>query len=80
MAKTQKELTELKVEYEELSTKLKELSEDELKYVTGGIDNNGKFNVENHVVSDSAIPAPTYDESFNKDVKPKSTKGWFGDI
>ena len=36
MAKTQEELNELKQEYESLVTKLKELTEDELKLVTGG--------------------------------------------
>ena len=34
--KTQEELNQLKVEYETLNNKLKELSEDELGYVTGG--------------------------------------------
>ena len=37
MAKTQDELKELKEEYEKLNEKLKELSDDELKQVTGGI-------------------------------------------
>ena len=37
MAKTQEELNELKNEYETLSSKLKELNEDELKQVTGGV-------------------------------------------
>ena len=36
--KTQEELNELKNEYESLSTKLKELNEDELKQVIGGND------------------------------------------
>lgn len=36
MAKTQEELKQLKQEYESLSNKLKELSDDELKQVTGG--------------------------------------------
>ena len=36
MTKTQEELNELKKEYETLNSKLKELSEDELKQVTGG--------------------------------------------
>ena len=34
--KTKEELKELKEEYETLTTKLKELTEDELKMVTGG--------------------------------------------
>ena len=36
MAKTIEELNELKQEYESLATKLQELTEDELKQVTGG--------------------------------------------
>ena len=36
MAKTQEELNTLKVEYETVTNKLNELSEDELGYVTGG--------------------------------------------
>ena len=36
MAKTKEELKELREEYESLSTKLKELTEDELSIVTGG--------------------------------------------
>lgn len=38
MAKTQEELDQLKAEYETLKTKLQELTEDELKKVTGGLD------------------------------------------
>lgn len=37
MAKTQEELTQLKQEYETLIIKLKELAEDELNLVTGGV-------------------------------------------
>ena len=36
MAKTKKELNQLKQEYETVTAKLKELSEDELIHVTGG--------------------------------------------
>lgn len=36
MAKTNEELNKLKNEYETLNTKLQELTEDELKQVTGG--------------------------------------------
>ena len=36
MSKTQEELNQLKIEYETLNNKLKELSEDELKQVSGG--------------------------------------------
>ena len=38
MIKTQEELNTLKVEYETLNNKLKELNEDELKQVIGGND------------------------------------------
>ena len=38
MTKTQEELNTLKVEYEILNNKLKELTEDELGYVIGGVD------------------------------------------
>ena len=37
MTKTQEELNDLKQEYETLNNKLKELNEDELKFVTGGV-------------------------------------------
>ena len=44
MAKTQEEIIKLKQEYEELNSKLKELNDDELNQVTGGIDfEQGKF-------------------------------------
>lgn len=36
MVKTNEELKELKTEFDNLTNKLKELSEDELKEVTGG--------------------------------------------
>ena len=38
MAKTQEELSTLKQEYVMLTTKLKELTENELGYVVGGIE------------------------------------------
>ena len=38
MSKTKEELKELKQEFETLNNKLKELTEDELKQVTGGYD------------------------------------------
>ena len=37
MAKTQEELNQIKNEYENLTTELKELSEEELSVVTGGL-------------------------------------------
>ena len=38
MAKTEKELKALKEEYKTLSNKLKELTEDELKEIKGGLE------------------------------------------
>ena len=38
--KTKEELNQLKQEYETLNAKLKELTEDELKMVTGGLKEN----------------------------------------
>ena len=40
MAKTQEELKQIKLEFETLTNKLKELSIDELKQVTGGAINS----------------------------------------
>ena len=42
MTKTLEELNELKKEYETLTAKLKEISDDELKIVTGGKKNSLK--------------------------------------
>lgn len=52
MSKTKEELKELKQEFETLNNKLKELTEDELKQVTGGIDIpciDGKYKLNNDV-------------------------------
>lgn len=38
MVKTKEELEQLKQEYQSLSSKLSQLNDDELKFVTGGID------------------------------------------
>ena len=43
MAKTQDELNQLKTEYETLTNKLKELTEDELKIVIGGLNPNHAY-------------------------------------
>ena len=42
MAKTKEELNNLKIEYETLNSKLKELTEEELKLVTGGNGEDGE--------------------------------------
>ena len=38
MAKSQEELNQIKIEYENLTTELKELSEEELSAVAGGLE------------------------------------------
>ena len=43
MAKTQEELNKLKNEYELVTNKLKELTDEELKIVTGGLSNDEKI-------------------------------------
>lgn len=45
MAKTKEELMKLKKEYDTLNSKLKELSEEELKLVIGGIDRSRTVNI-----------------------------------
>lgn len=45
MTKTKEELNTLKIEYETLTNKLKELTEDELNIVTGGSDINRDLNI-----------------------------------
>ena len=46
MAKTKEELNELKQEYDSLTNKLKELTEDELLQVTGGLQTEGDIDIE----------------------------------
>lgn len=66
MAKTQEELNVLKKEYETLTTKLQELTEDELKLVTGGtapplpateLDISGLFNGCGNLEPTPSLPA-----------------------
>ena len=45
MAKTQEELNQLKEEYETLSNKLSELTEDEIKIVSGGYEIFDKYRI-----------------------------------
>ena len=49
MAKKQEELIELKKEYEALNNKLQELTEDELKLVTGGVRETPHEDIETSV-------------------------------
>ena len=46
MTKTKEELNQLKEEYKTLTAKLKELTEDELNVVTGGLVPNKEFKVD----------------------------------
>ena len=66
MAKTQDELKELKEEYEKLNEKLKELSEDELETVCGGVNIwdiavklKDKFNISSDVNAHGKNGKPT---------------------
>ena len=55
MTKTQEELKQLKQEYEELTSKLQELSLEELQEVTGGVDFNIPTNKENNTIYNNHI-------------------------
>ena len=46
MLKTKEELNELKQEYDSLVNKLKELTEDELLQVTGGLQTDSDIDIE----------------------------------
>lgn len=59
MAKTQEELNQLKNEYKTLSNKLKELSEEELKEITGGKVIGGVY------IKDEAYECPAGDCLYN---------------
>ena len=52
MAKTKEELNELKQEYELLKSKLNELSEEELKQITGGCDDWDDSDIEAKYITD----------------------------
>ena len=63
MAKTKEELNELKQEYQTITTKLIELSEDELEYIVGG---NNISNIQINIPGLEAIgPAPILGKSVN---------------
>ena len=67
------ELDTLKKECAELTAKLKELSEEELKEVMGG-SHCGIY-----VGQELMVHAPTYDDLISEgEIKPTSTEGWFG--
>lgn len=68
MTKTREELKQLKEEYETLTIKLKELTEDELKIVTGGVNRDLDINVDESNIGtneDSNILPP--------DIEPKNS-------
>ena len=61
--KTQEELNELKEEYQALTLKLKELSDDELKIVTGGFetpDYNKQFEINVYGKDTPNFEPPSY--------------------
>lgn len=64
MAKTEKELNELKEEYNKLTSKLKELTTDELKMVTGG----SMFDIpeNNHQYAPNFYDGEVDKDKFNK--------------
>ena len=66
MTKTKEELSQLKVEYESLNIKLKELDDDELKQVTGGTN-----------IEDSYLTRERTESEYNH--KPKNQQGSFED-
>lgn len=73
MAKTKEELNLIKKEYQKLTNKLKELTEDELKQVIGG------KNCPIYDGSGSMIHEPTpKDVTIEGEINPTSTSGWFG--
>ena len=73
MTKTKEELIKLKEEIEKLNKKLAELTDDELKQVTGG------KHCAVYVGAGFGVHAPMFGESPNKDkIKPSSTHSWFG--
>ena len=72
MTKTNEELQKLKAEYETLTTKLQELTEDEYKQVVGGtrgIDCG----------TGSMVHTPKFGATvIEEEISPTSTKCWFG--
>lgn len=72
MTKTQEELKELKQEYETLSIKLKELTEDELNIVTGGLSDIPGL--------EAITPWICVGKSVNvNEVLTNTVKGWIDD-
>lgn len=53
--KTKEELNELKIEYESLSRKLAELTDDELEQVTGGVCFGNLFHARIHENSEQGL-------------------------
>lgn len=94
MAKTQEELKQLKTEYETLSTKLKELTEDDFQQITGGktIDIpffefvepkfNDKYKLNNDVDLNNPWTPPTnnIDTNISGDFTGNSTNGSGGGV
>lgn len=72
MAKTKEELEHIKKEFNDLSTKLSELSEDELNSVIGGND------MPTTLIKQIIDKIGVNKIDFKNDIKPTNTKGWFG--
>ena len=76
--KTKEELNELKKEYENVKSKLSELSEDELKEVTGGyhcgINANSGTMIHAPTFGAVADTAPYIDTGLSSDVNNKEIK------
>lgn len=72
MAKTKEELEHIKKEFNDLSTKLSELSEDELNSVIGGND------IPTTLIKQIIDKIGVNKIDFENDIKPTNTEGWFG--
>ena len=68
MTKTKEELNKIKEEYETLTVKLKELTEDELKAVTGGNDINRDLDI---IPSESNIGTTPEKNAVPGEIKAK---------
>ena len=68
MAKTKEELIEIKEELKSLNSKLKELTEDELKEITGGADFSANFSksiIIGQAIKEKLTPYDEYDRHQN---------------
>ena len=64
--KTKEELNVLKEEYQSLTIKLRELTDDELKIVTGGFDVPGYSDQkEFHIYENNVLPGDSFTQNDN---------------